>query len=83
MKQQSKVFTLMLGLSWNEGQAMNDTMIKNKLTVAPVSLHTSVKKSVRTSPPFFIISESSTKNRRAEVLAAAYRYILSDEWGKV
>jgi hypothetical protein len=62
---------------------MNNFITNDVATVAPMTTSDTVKKSDRTSPPLFIIAETTQKNRRAEVLAAAYRYILSDEWGKV
>lgn len=60
-----------------------DTLKNDRSTVAPVDLPEPVKKSGRTSSPLFIIAETALKNdRRGEVLAKVYRYILGAEWGQ-
>ena len=61
----------------------DDSALKSRSAAPTADLAELVNKSSRTSSPLFILTEAAPKsNRRGEVLAAAYKYILSDAWGQ-
>jgi hypothetical protein len=64
---------------------MQTPLNNDKATAGTATLPEQVNKSSRTSSPLFIVTDSDQQQqskRRAEALAAAYRYILSDAWGQ-
>jgi hypothetical protein len=61
----------------------NSAALNDKATAGTATLPEQVKRSGWTSSPVFIVADDKQQDkRRAEALAAAYRYILSMEWGK-
>ena len=61
----------------------NEATLNDRSTVTAEDLLERVKKSRRISSLVFIVADDKPQDkRRAEVLTAVYRFILSPKWGK-